>query len=375
MNKVASSALGLVSLFLQAPTAFGALQNYIPNGSFENGSSVNPGTRFKANKADSPATEDWVGGFITEGNGTMFCTPQMADGTYGLAFHVNLPEATVSFTLPQTGYYELSYRMTCRNITPYTFDQALHVYFDDDSVPVSTRYPESPLAWAAVTNTPLHLSAGSHRLRLVGWTMQEAIASQNPSVVLDDVRLVRFPGRPRDVLPNGGFEELVGNGVNDFKVNGRDGVQLRGWSGGIVTRGGDKQFCKANVFDGSFAVALHNEFPAISNRFEVVKGGIYELSFYTVSRYVNGLQPCTQTLSVYFDDETEPLCQVLPTSTTTWNFWTFSRRFKSGGHVIRFVGTNPILPGKSTPNDSSTVIDAVRIRLLQGDQGLALILR
>lgn len=121
--------------------------------------------------------------------------------------------------------------------------------------------------------------------------------------------------------------------------------------------------------DGSLAMALHYAYPVISNRFDVIEGGTYELSFRTVSRGASGVVYCQQTVSVYFDDETSPLCSVLPTSTSSWNSWSFSRRLTKGEHVIRFVGVTPNM-ANGKPVDSSTVIDDVHLRLKKRSGGL-----
>ena len=347
-------------------------KNYIPNGSFE---SVNAEVAdFAANGENGVQELGWIGGIITCGGNKTFCTPEMTDGKYGLALHYAYPEATNTFVLPQGGIYELSYRLTCRNRNKVSTQQALYVYFDDDSSPASSRSPKSPSEWIAVTNV-VRLSAGRHRIRLVG---VGASSERDCSAVVDDIRLTLTP----DVLENGSFEAaLPGTWAKsgDYAINEDGGVPVVKWTGGIVTLGGDKTFCKSPVKDGILAMALHNSYPVISNRFEVIDAGSYELSFYTISRESvwSGKKQwpaCTQTVSVYFDDETKPVCAVLPTSTTGWDYWAFTNRLKAGEHVIRFVGTNPILSGQTEPNDSSTVVDAVRLRLTQKAPGLAIIL-
>lgn len=378
MNR--SLAIGVLCLastgIVRDSLAIDYTRNYIPNGSFEKGSSVDSGSDRKVNVADDPATEGWVGGIITMGSGSVFCTPAMADGTYGLALHYAYPEATNTFTLPQSGIYELSYRLTCRNRGDKSTRQALYVYFDDDPSPVSAKSPKSYSEWIAVTNG-VRLSAGRHRIRLVG---VGASSECDCSAVVDDIRLTLTP----DVLENGSFETVLPGTwakSGDYAINEDGGVPVVKWTGGIVTLGGDKVFCKPPVKDGILAMALHNSYPVISNRFEVFDAGTYELSFYTTSRepVTSGKKQwpaCMQTVSVYFDDETKPVCSVLPTSTADWNYWAATNRFKAGEHVIRFVGTNPILPeiDPKNPVDSSTVIDAVRLRLTKRAPGLAIIL-
>ena len=118
-------------------------------------------------------------------------------------------------------------------------------------------------------------------------------------------------------------------------------------------------------------MALHYAYPVISNRFDVIEGGTYELSFRTVSRSGDGVTPCQQTVSVYFDDETKPLCSVLPTSTSSWDSWSFSRRLAKGEHVIRFVGVTPS-KADGTPGDSSTGIYDVHLTLKKRSGGLVL---
>ena len=185
----------------------------------------------------------------------------------------------------------------------------------------------------------------------------------------------------KNYIPNGSFEQYDGAAPGNYAVNGESGFQSLHWVGGIVTLGDRRTFCLPSVKDGSLAMALHNAYPVISNRFEVIDAGSYELSFYTTSRdSVNSGRKqwpaCTQTVSVFFDDETKPMCAVLPTSTTGWDYWAFTNRLKAGEHVIRFVGSNPILPeiDPVNPVDSSTVIDAVRLRLTKKASGLAIIL-
>lgn len=349
-------------------------KNYIPNGSFE---SVNAAVAdFAANGENGVQELGWIGGIITCGGNKTFCTPEMADGKYGLALHYVYPEATNTFVLPQGGIYELSYRLTCRNRNKVSTQQALYVYFDDDSSPASAMSPKSPSEWIAVTNV-VRLSAGRHRIRLVG---VGASSERDCSAVVDDIRLMLTP----DALENGSFETVLPGTwakSGDYAINEDGGVPVVKWTGGIVTLGGDKAFCKPPVKDGILAMALHNSYPVISNRFEVIDAGSYELSFYTTSRESvrsGGKQwpACTQTVSVYFDDGTKPVCAVLPTSTTGWDCWAFTNRLKAGEHVIRFVGSNPILPeiDPVNPVDSSTIIDAVRLRLTQKAPGLAIIL-
>lgn len=49
-------------------------RNYIPNGSFEKGSSVEGQYKCKINdNPESPATESWSGGIVTVGSGAPFC--------------------------------------------------------------------------------------------------------------------------------------------------------------------------------------------------------------------------------------------------------------------------------------------------------------
>ena len=376
MNR--SLAIGVLCLastgIVRDSLAIDYTKNYIPNGSFE---SVNAEVAdFAANGENGVQEQGWIGGIITCGGSKTFCTPAMADGTYGLALHYAYPEATNTFVLPQGGIYELSYRLTCRNRNKVSTQQALYVYFDDDSSPASAMSPKSYSEWIAVTNV-VRLSAGRHRIRLVG---VGASSERDCSAVVDDIRLMLMP----DVLENGSFETVLPGTwarSGDYAINEDGGVPVVKWTGGIVTLGGDKAFCKPPVKDGILAMALHNSYPVISNRFEVIDAGSYELSFYTTSRESvrsGGKQwpACTQTVSVYFDDGTKPVCAVLPTSTTGWDCWAFTNRLKAGEHVIRFVGSNPILPeiDPVNPVDSSTIIDAVRLRLTQKAPGLAIIL-
>ena len=369
MNR--SLAIGVLCLastgIVRDSLAIDYTRNYIPNGSFEKGSSVEGQYKCKINdNLESPATESWSGGIVTVGSGATFCTPEVLDGTYALALHVQYPEATASFSLPRDGFYELSYLLTCRNIKPYPYDQTLHVYFDDETVPASVQTPSSSTYWIAVTNRDIRLSAGRHRIRLVGVTTERALG-YDPSVVVDNFRLTYE--REPEVLRNGSFEQYDGAAPGDYAVNGESGFQSLHWVGGIITCGGKKAFCTPSVADGSFAMALHYAYPVISNRFDVIEGGTYELSFRTVSRGANGVTPCQQTVSVYFDDETKPLCSVLPTSTSLWDSWSFSRRLTKGEHVIQFVGVTPS-KADGTPVDSSTVIDDVHLTLKKRSGGL-----
>ena len=341
-------------------------KNYIPNGSFEKGSSVEGQYQCKINdNPESPATESWSGGIVTVGSMATFCEPAVLDGMYALALHVEYPEATATFSLPRDGFYELSYLLTCRHVNGLCYGQTLHVYFDDETRPASVRTPSSYSDWIAVTNRSIRLSAGHHRIRLVGVTVERAWAS-NPSVVVDNLRLTC--DREPDVLENGGFELYDGVAPEDYAVNGENGFQALHWTGGIVTRGENKEFCWPAVADGSFAMALHYAYPVISNRFDVIDGGTYELSFRTISR--SRSVRCQQTVSVYFDDEMKPLCSVLPTSTSSWDSWSFSCRLTKGEHIIRFVGVTPNKPGTTDPVDSSTVIDDVQLTLRKRSGGL-----
>ncbi len=321
------------------------VQNLIPNGSFENFSGQ-PVADYAPNGGDS-VLEGWTGGFITCGQKS-FCKSAMYDGLYGLLLHTTKSVASNSFDVVRDATYELTFRAISRDVG--LAKHLISVYFDEDDEPVCTVQPMTYTRWDFYSATR-RFSPGRHLIRFVVTTL----SGSDSSTTIDDVRLVRAR---ENLLPNGGFEEIVGLGTEDYTGNGGT-TRLQGWNGGLITCGGDKTFCKARMAEGRYGLVFHHTLPIASNRFEVAETDVYELSFRTVSRLIK--DQCQQTVSAYLDNETEPVCSVLPTSVDFWDFWSFKCPIKRGSHVLRFVATNP-LGANGSLIDSSTVIDDVQIR-------------
>lgn len=353
------NARHLVGLFVIGALSAQELQakNYIPNGSFENGSSTGD---YATNVEGGLATEKWIGGILTRGSGATFCSPAMADGNYGLALHYQYAESVCPFDVPRTGLYRFSCKVVSREWGQPSCQQALLVYFDDQDEAVSMVMPDSSSEWISVSQC-VRLVEGAHRIRFVGVLSR---TTRDSSVVVDDVRLEWEKNVVVDL--NGSFELLVGSRegqydciATEYETNGRYGVQLRGWTGGIVARGCSPVMGEQHAADGGYAMILHNSNPEISRSFAVAEAGKYEFSFAT--RSSSQSTPCQQTVSVYFDNEKDPICAVTPTSTDSWDVWKFTRRLKAGEHSIRIVGENPIVGGQLV--DSITIVDDVRLVL------------
>lgn len=157
-----------------------------------------------------------------------------------------------------------------------------------------------------------------------------------------------------NLLPNGSFEDgTVIPGPNDYGVNGEDGCATEGWKGGILTTGGNAEFCPPAMADGTYGLALHNIYPVVSNEFTLAKGGTYSITFLTTSR---NRYPCKQRVDLYVDDTADSLLSALPESTSSWNSHTAYVPLSAGHHTISFRGT--LIDGVP---DGSTVIDNVCI--------------
>ena len=158
-----------------------------------------------------------------------------------------------------------------------------------------------------------------------------------------------------NILPNGSFETgTVIPGPNDYGVNGEDGCTTEGWKGGILTTGGNAVFCPPDMADGTYGLALHKTYPAVSNEFTLTKGGVYAITFLTTSRKTQ--HPCKQRVDLYVDDGTDSLLSALPESISSWNSHTAYVPLSAGHHTISFRGT--LIDGVS---DGSTVIDNIHI--------------
>ena len=162
-----------------------------------------------------------------------------------------------------------------------------------------------------------------------------------------------------NLLPNGSFEDgTVIPGPNDYGVNGEDGCTTEGWKGGILTTGGNTEFCPPDMADGTYGLALHYAYPAVSNEFTLAKGGTYSITFLTTSRSVS-IDRCKQRVDLYVDDGSDSLLSALPESISSWNSHTAYVPLSAGRHTLSFRGT--LIDGA---RDSSTVIDNIHIEFI-----------
>ena len=210
----------------------------LPNPSFEEETDCS-GDRV-VNDKEPYHTKAWQGGIINRGNGQVYCTHSMADGTFGIALHPSYPTLTCSFEVAEEGTYQLTFFLTSRPRSASTIScgQYVDVSFDG-SDPVGTALPESSEGWSMAEFSGIFLTQGTHTITFAG-RLKEGV--NDASSVLDLICLEKektgfgyrssFAGLPSGVnaravlsrpdVPNGICGQTVE--VSAGRVTTRDGV-------------------------------------------------------------------------------------------------------------------------------------------------------
>lgn len=408
-------------------------ENVLPNGGFEEGSSV--GTQYGYAVNDSgQATSGWIGGVLTAGRKTM-CSAAMAEGTYGMALHDGYPTLTRTFEASEPGEYTMRFMCVGRSQGNSQLNLRVSVFVDDLDNPVYVFLPRSVSAWDT-HEFCLPLTAGSHTVIFRGTLVDPA--RTDSATVIDDISVrrvghgvfatviggtgavqpaIRVPGvfvdendalsfmasrafdgddiygaypevksasglvRTRSgwydvqvgtspvavrwpyarigtfsagLIPNGSFEEGSATGSESYAPNDSEPYVTDAWRGGILTKVyafDPTLFCSATKVAGSYAMALHKDYPSVETSFSVPFAGAYDFSFLYATRSLGGT-PCGQRVTLYIDDT--PVTSVIPSRVGSWYEWIGRVDLSAGRHTVRFTGML-----ENGVSDSSTVIEAV----------------
>ena len=154
------------------------------------------------------------------------------------------------------------------------------------------------------------------------------------------------------ILPNPSFENNTQ--CSGDRVANVGPYYTDAWQGGIINRGNGQVYCRHDMADGTFGIALHPSYSTLSCSFNAEEEGDYRLSFFLTARPM-GEGECSMCVDVSFDGA-DSIGTALPTSASHWSCASFSGvHLTEGAHTITFTGRLK----SGVKIDASSVLDAI----------------
>jgi lysophospholipase L1-like esterase len=310
--------LDAVSITLQSAPPPPVTAPTFSNGSFE--------TPQISSYAYRPSGTGWTfsGSSGIQANGSVWAAPTAPDGTQ-TAFLQTSGQIDQTFSVSSNGTYLITFNGARRAYLSGTSTyQQIAVYIDGTLINVFS--PTSAASWNTFSLSPA-LAAGNHTL-----SFRAAVTTGDTTAFLDAVNVTLQSAPPPPVtapaFTNGSFEAPQISGYA-YEPSGT------GWifSGSTGIQANSSVWGAPNAPDGTQTAYLQTS-GQIDQTFSVAAGGSYQIAFKGALRAYRSGTSTYQQIAVYLDGT---LVNVFsPTSSTSWNSFSFSSTLANGNHTLSF---------------------------------------
>jgi hypothetical protein len=337
ISGVSSFLLPMLLALAYLPNAYA--QATALNNSFE---APSLGAAFQYNPVG--ASWSFSGASGIQGNGSAWGAPLSIAGTQ-TAFIQNQGSISQTINVVTAGPYNILFvaaQRACCGAPPYS--QQIKVMVD--GVEIGRALPSSTTSYSNHT-FPYVFSAGIHTITFAG-----TVSSGDNTAFIDAVQI---NSSNAIIIQRPNFEAPVLNSAYQYNPSdagwiftGASGIQGNGSAWGAPNAPGGSQTAFVQN-QGSFSQVVN--FPA--------QAGAYNITFLAAQRACCGAPPLRQQIKVSIDGV--EIGRASPSSTTSYQTFTYSFTVPAGAHTVAFAGT-------VTSGDASAFIDTVSITPSQGLQ-------